>query len=244
MMELLTAGYCDRGHPASRQLASGMSERIDARQGPSDTAPQSMQEVTARLSRRNLLKTGLFGTLLVGLGSLGLALQKSSRPAATPTLRLLDADEYAVLAAVADRVCPALGPGAPGAAALEIAARIDQRLASADSEVQKGTRIALRVFENGLSGALSGERLVPFTQLDAEAQDRVLASWRDSRVGFRRTVYRGLTGAVFAMYWGDPRTWQRIGYGGPPDFEKLRSVYADQLLDFDALRASPLAKGA
>ena len=204
-----------------------------------------MQEVTARLSRRTLLKTGLFGTLLVGAGTVSLALRSTRPPSgAAPALKILDADEYAVMAAIADRVCPALGPGAPGATALNVAKQVDDLLASADVDVQKGTKIGLRVFENALTGALTGERLAPFTQLEPAAQDRVLEKWRTSEIGFRRTVYRGLTGAVFALYWGDPRTWPRVGYAGPPDMARLRAVYADELVDLDDLRASPLAKGA
>ena len=202
-----------------------------------------MPEVTGRLSRRTLLKTGLLGTVLVGLGSVGLALQKPLRQGATPALKLLDADEYAVLVAIADRLCPALGAGAPGARAVDVATQLDALLLTADPETQKGTKIALRIFDNALAGALSGERFVPFTRLPPEAQDRVLANWRDAGVGFRRTVYKGIASAVFAVYWGDPRTWARIGYAGPPDMAKLRTVYAENLVDLEELRASPLAKG-
>lgn len=203
-----------------------------------------MSDVTSRLSRRTLLKSGLFGGVLVGLGSLGLALQKSRTRGSPPALKALDATEYAILVAMADRLCPALGPGAPGATALSVASGIDDLIAAADMDVQQGTKIGLHIFENALTGALAGERLVPFTQLDPEAQDRVLARWRDSSVGFRRTVYKGIVGAVFAVYWGDERTWARIGYAGPPDMLELRRMYADELVDLNALRATPLAKGA
>lgn len=202
-----------------------------------------MPEVRALLTRRTLLQTGLLGTVLVGLGSVGLALQQPLRKEPTPTLNVLDADEYAVLAAIAARLCPERGSGAPGARAIAVATQLDALLQTADAETQKGTKIALRIFDNALAGALSGERLVPFTRLTPEAQDRVLANWRDADMGFRRTVYKGIASAVFAVYWGDPRTWARIGYAGPPDMSKLRAVYADNLVDFDELRASPLAKG-
>jgi hypothetical protein len=203
-----------------------------------------MQEVTARLSRRTLLKSGLVGAVLVGVGSAGLALQSTRKQGATPPLKVLDAEEYAVLCAVAETACPALGAGAPGATALEVAKQLDGLLASADPESQKGTKMALRIFDNALSGALGGERLVPFTKLDGQARTRVLANWRDSDIGFKRTVYKGLTGAIFAVYWGDPRTWKRIGYDGPPDCAQLREGYASDLVDLDRLRATPLAKGA
>jgi len=197
-----------------------------------------MQDVAARLSRRSLLKTGLVGALVVGLGSAGLALEQTVTRGTPPPLGVLDATEYAVLAAIADRVCPALGPGAPGAAALGVAASIDGLLQRLDGETQKGVKIALRTFENALTGALFGERVVPFTRLSADDQDRVLARWRGSRLGFRRTVYRALSALVSAVYWGDPRTWERIGYAGPPDVAALRETYRDNLVDLEALRAT------
>lgn len=195
-----------------------------------------MGEVAPKLSRRSLLKTGLVGTLVVGIGSVGLAVQRTAPAGLQGTI--LDADELSVLSAIADRICPPLGPGAPGAKALGVAQSVDALLVQADRETQKGLKLALRVFESALSGALMGERLVPFTQLPPERQDAVLAGWRDSRVGFRRTVFRALSGLVASVYWGEPRTWARIGYGGPPDPAGLRAAYAANLVPLDTLRAS------
>ena len=194
-----------------------------------------MQHLAA-LSRRKLLKTGLFGGAAVVLGSVGLALWESPPRPDTPPLRVLDAREFAILSAIADRVAPALGPDAPGAIALGTVAALDALLVSVDVEVQKGLKLALRVFDNALVGALGLERAAPFTTLSPEARDRVLGAWKDSRIGFRRTVYRALSGAILGVYWGDPRTWPRIGYGGPPDRAGLRAAYADNLVAYDALR--------
>ena len=201
-----------------------------------------MQAALTRFSRRNLLKTGLIGGVLVGLGSIGLALQKTATRAGTPPLKTFDPSEYAVLAAIADRLCPALGPDAPGATALDVAQTVDEVLEQADPEVKKGLKIALRSFENALTGALVGERLAPFTALAPDQQDRVLAGWRDSRIGFRRTVFHALSGTVFSAYWGHERTWARIGYGGPPNVASLRAAYAENLVELDSLRATHAAK--
>jgi hypothetical protein len=192
----------------------------------------------AALSRRNLLKTGLFGGAAVVLGSVGLALWDSPPRADTPPLRVLDGREYAILCAIADRVAPALGPDAPGALALGTVAALDAMLETVDVEQQKGLKLALRVFDSALVGALTCERLGPFTSLSPEARDRVLTAWKDSRVGFRRSVFRALSGAILSVYWGDPRVWPRTGYGGPPDRAALRAAYADNLVALDALRAS------
>ena len=98
------------------------------------------------------------------------------------------------------------------------------------------------MFESALTGAVLGERIAPFTQLDPAQQDRVLARWRDARAGFRRTVHRGLSKLVLSVYWGQPEVFARIGYPGPPSVRGLREAYADQLVDLDALRATPAAK--
>ncbi len=177
--------------------------------------------------------------VVVAVGGVSLALQPT-RVGKSPTsqLRVLSTEEYAVLTAVADRLCPALGPGAPGARALDIAGRVDELMVGAEADGKQGLKILLRAFESGLTGAVFFERVRPFTQLSAEAQDRVLANWRDSHIGFRRTVYRALSSLVGALYYGDERTWKRVGYPGPPSLTGLRAAYADNLVDLHALRAT------
>ena len=202
-----------------------------------------MNSQVARLSRRKVLRGGLIATLVAGVGGVTLALQQTQKLADVPTLAVLDASEYAILVALAERLCPKLGAGAPGASELGTARTIDQLLVQSDDTAQKAIKGALRLFENALGGALMGERLVPFTQLSHAQQERALASFRDSRIGMRRTVFRALAGVVWFVYWGNPGTWKRIGYGGPPDAVALRAAYASNLVDLDALRATPLAHG-
>lgn len=199
-----------------------------------------MVEASARLSRRQLFKAGLSGAALVTVGGAVLfARDTVLRQEPPEDLVVLSAEEYAILAAVAARICPALGEGAPGADALEIAKKADRMLASLSKDVQRGMKIALFAIENALLGALVGERIAPFTQLTPEAQDRVLDNMRRSRLTVRRTLYRALSSLVSALYWGDERAWARIGYPGPPDPVGLRQTYADNLVDLSALRKPP-----
>jgi len=190
------------------------------------------------LSRRTLLKTGLIGATFVAAGSVALALQKPRSPAVASQLRVFTDGEAGVLDAMAARLCPPQGRGAPGAAALGLVAYIDGMLSYADDEVRKGFKLALLMFDNALTGALFGERARPFSQLSPEDQDRVLAGWKNSSVAFRRTVYRGLSFVILSTYWAMPETWQRIGYAGPPSVQGLRAAYADNIVDLDDLRPS------
>lgn len=189
-------------------------------------------------SRRGFLKIGLIGTGVAAAGGVGLALRRTVlREAPAAGLKVLSEREYSVLAAVADRICPALGEGAPGATKLDVARKADEIFATLPQAVQKEFKILLGVFESALTGALFGERIRPFTQLSPEEQDEVLEAWRDSSVAFRRTAFRALSGLAKSIYWGEPQTWARVGYGGPPDPKILRSGFSFLLVDFDSLRA-------
>ncbi len=192
------------------------------------------------ISRRTLVRGGLASFALVVLSGAGIAL-RGTKLAAAPAagLKILSQAEYSVLAAVARRICPAPRAGVPGADAIDVALLADHLLETADDDAREGTKIALRIFENGLAGALFFERVTPFTALSPEAQDRTLLAFRGSRVALRRTLFRALSGLCAALYYGDPRSWPSVGYPGPPDARALRAAYADQLVDYAALRARP-----
>ncbi len=182
--------------------------------------------------------------MIVGLGSAGLAMQSSRRPAPpSEDLSVLTLDEHAIVCAVAARTCPPPGPDVPGADAIGVGLKADRLLARAEPEALADVKTVLAIFESGLTGALFFERVRPFTQLDPEAQDRVIVAWRDSSVLLKRTIVRALSSLTTALYFGDPRTWPGLGYPGPPDHEALRRAYVDQLVDLDALVA-PTAEGA
>lgn len=197
----------------------------------------SPEKLPPGLSRRSLLKTGLVGFVLVSAGSAALLLQKAKpRPSGSKLLVLSD-DEANVLSALADRLCPALGKGAPGARAVDLVGNVDRLLDSVDAEAQKGVKMGLMLFDNAFTGALFGERLRPFSQLSGEQQDAVIHGWQHSSVGFRRTLMRALSSLVMSVYWCDPRSWPRIGYPGPPSAQGLRASYADNLVDLSSLGA-------
>ena len=68
------------------------------------------------LSRRALLRSGLAGIGLVAISGTAIAL-RGTKLRAMPRggLRVLSPAEYAILAAIAERVCPQPAPGVPGA---------------------------------------------------------------------------------------------------------------------------------
>ena len=202
-----------------------------------DTRAVRSADPTRAFSRRALLRGGLAGSVLLGLGAVGTALQPTRRGAEpAEDLRVLTPDEHAIVAAIAARVCPAPRPDVPGADAIGVALQADRMFERADPEAIAGVKSALALFESGLVGALFFERVRPFTQLTGEEQDAVLLAWRDSSVPLRRTVFRALSALVSSIYYSDDRVWPGIGYPGPPSPAAMRAAYADNLIDLAALQ--------
>ncbi len=179
------------------------------------------------LPRRGFLKVGLLGTAAVAVGGVGLALRGSLlREGPAAGLKCLTLREYSILAAVGDAILPAAGEGAPSASEIEVARVADDVLSQVPEEDQKQIKLLLGIFDNALVSFLFDGRMTPFTKLSVEDQQKALLAWGNSRVQFRRTAFQALKGLVGAFYYGDQRTWKRIGYGGPPDVSAYRIMRA------------------
>lgn len=168
------------------------------------------------VNRRSVLKLGLLGGGALALGSVTLSTRATAlRPPAVP-LRLLTPQEFSILAAVADRVCP--GHDAfPPAAAMQVAERVDALLANAHRGLSGEIRQLLHLFENGLANFIFDRRPRPFTRMAPDEQDAALRDWQHSSIDLRRTGYKALTGLVTAAYYSNPATYAAVGYPGPPD---------------------------
>jgi hypothetical protein len=162
------------------------------------------------VTRRGFLVRGLVGGAL--LGTAGLALWPTrGGPRSRRALKVLDERRFTVLCAVAARTVTA-----PNADPVEIAHRVDETLSRATPEAQNDFRQLLLLVENALSGLLLDGRVRPFTRLGPEAQDAVLAAWRDSRLVLRRSGYHSLRKLTQAAYYSYPESWAACGYPGPP----------------------------
>jgi hypothetical protein len=145
-------------------------------------------------------------------GAVGLVAWPSAEKArARQALRALTPRQFAVLAAVASRTVTA-----PKADPITIAERVDAQMATAPPEVRADFGKLLLLFENALAGFVLDGRPKPFTRLSPEAQDDVLADWRDSRLVVRRSGYAILRKLTQAAYYAAPDGWADIGYPGPP----------------------------
>ena len=174
----------------------------------------------AGFDRRRFLKRGLFGGALLVLGGALPFVFRTTRRGSAPRgpLRLLSADEYAVLAAVAARIVPGDGADArwPRAEALDCAGKVDALMATLHPDVGHDFRRLLRLCESGLVGTLTAGSPRPFTRASAPEQDARLEAWRRSRLAILRSGYQALKRLCDAVYYSSPEIYPLIGYPGPP----------------------------
>ena len=167
------------------------------------------------LSRRSLLKRGLLGGSLLALGGVGFLALRGGRMLPLPPegLRVFSPREYAVLDAVARRLVRPRA-GWPTVEEIGVALAADRIAERTEGSAQKELKQLLGLFENGLAGFVFGGWTRPFTALNGDEQDRVLAEWRDSSLAIRRTGFSALRTLVLAGYYKSPRIWPAVGYPG------------------------------
>ncbi|MCA9489068.1 MAG: twin-arginine translocation signal domain-containing protein, partial [Myxococcales bacterium] len=106
-------------------------------------------------SRRQVLLGGAAVTALVGVGAVGLQLRASRLREPRRPLAALDPVGFSVVAAVAERVCPA-AEGLPSAWALEVPERVDELLARMEPGQATDVSRALLLLESPLVSVLFG----------------------------------------------------------------------------------------
>ncbi len=171
------------------------------------------------LTRRQFLKVGLAsGVVLAGAG--WLALRRGRVPA--PGFQWLDERSATIVAALVPAVLegalPAAGP-ARTEAVKEVVAAFDRAVSGLSPAVQE--EIA-QLFS--LLGLAAGRFIVAgvrsaWKEATGEEVQAFLRRWRTSRFGLLRAGYQALTQLIQAAWYGNPASWEGIGYPGPPALE-------------------------
>ena len=170
-------------------------------------------------TRRQFLKVGLAsGAVLAGAG--WLALRRGRAPATG--YGWLDARAARIVTAIVPAVLEGALPEAPAArkqAIGEATAAFDRAISGLSPAVQE--EIA-QLFS--LLGLAAGRFIVAgvrseWHEATPEELHAFLRRWRESRFGLLRAGYQALTQLIQAAWYGNPSSWERIGYPGPPSLE-------------------------
>lgn len=167
----------------------------------------ALRALQVDLSRRQLLRTGFGGVLLLGFGTLLPTGCQQYSPIGRP-LRFLSRKEFAVVTRAAVRIL-----GLPDERGDEIGGFIDTLLADLPPTTQNQARLMLRVVEHGTH--LFDLKAKRFTRLSAAEQDTYLRGWMESSLGARRIVFRALKTLAALGHYAQPSAWEPIGYDGP-----------------------------
>lgn len=159
------------------------------------------------ITRRSFIKSVLVfaSTIFTGVSIPGCLRypQKSTK------LLFFSHQEYFIMRKIASRMLP-LNPSPDE---LGVADSIDKFLISADKNIQSQFRQLLAVFECGTF--IFNLKLMPFSQLPAQEQDKYMNSWAASRIGFKRQGFMALKKFCMSNYYMNDQTWNEIRYKGP-----------------------------
>jgi hypothetical protein len=170
-------------------------------------------------TRRQFLKAGFAaGIVLAGAG--WLTWRRGRVPEAG--FHWLDERSATIVAALAPVILEDALPVAAAArhAALrEVVSAFDRAVAGLTPAVQE--EIAQLFSLLGLSAGrfiVAGVRS-PWREATRDEIAAFLRRWRTSRLQSLRAGYQALSQLVLASWYGNPASWERIGYPGPPSLE-------------------------
>ena len=191
----------------------------------------ALGQLQVLLTRRELLRTGLGGVLVLGFGALLPSGCTRYSPIERP-LKFLSRKEFAVVTRAAVRI---LGLGDDRG--VEIGGFIDGLLADLPPTSQNQARLMLRVVEHGTH--LFDLKAKRFTRLTPADQDAYLRGWMESSLGARRIVFRALKTLAALGYYAQPNAWEPIGYDGPwlGRVEAASTFTHEEPVAIDAVRA-------
>jgi hypothetical protein len=185
-------------------------------QVPIKSQPQRLDS-----GRRTFLKVGVVGSALLFLGR-WLPEAHAADQAADPTVafaNLTAADTSALT-----RIIPVMLSGAlpqnqeeRNAAIGEIVRGVDITIGYQSPSVRDEISALFRLLTKGVMRALVAGVWTTWDKASDQEVREFLASWRNSRLSILRSAYIGLNNLIVGSWYGNPKSWARIGYAGAPN---------------------------
>lgn len=169
--------------------------------------------------RRAFLKVGIAGSALLYAGRWLAPVRAADGADPRFPFKNLTPDDVVVLS----RVIPVMLHGAlpPEEAQLktaigEVIYGVDLTIGYQPLGVRKEIRDLFNLLNNAAMRALVAGIWKPWDKATNEDIQEFLSRWRDSRFDLLRSAYIGLNNLIVGSWYGNPRSWSRIGYSGAP----------------------------
>jgi hypothetical protein len=173
------------------------------------------------MTRRRLIRTGLGGLVLLGIAGCARSVTSAgSFEDSQYAYRVLSPRDRAMIAAVSSAMLDGALPSAARTAALvEVVRGVDVAVAGlpADAQAELAQLFNLLGF-SVTRGLVAG---IWSSWGDASANDvgAFLERWRRSSISLFRSGYQALHQLAMASWYGNPTSWERIRYPGPPELK-------------------------
>ena len=162
-------------------------------------------------SRRQFLKTGALGAaalLLAGFWAMPQA-DRPAQPGGAATLWLQPQDAA---------IIRALAPVMLGLESLpleQVAAGVDRAVLGLPPALRQEARQMFDLLQNRWARRWLAGIASPWAAADRSELERFLRRWRDSRFLLKRSVYQALHQLINAAWYGNPASWNALGYRLP-----------------------------
>ena len=93
----------------------------------------------------------------------------------------------------------------------------DQALTMLSTTQQKEFKELLKTLRSMLGRVVMAGIWTSWNNASAETIDKMLHNWRTSFIDLLKVAYIGLKELSYATWYGNPDSWQGIGYPGPPE---------------------------
>lgn len=182
-------------------------------------------------ARRKVLKGALWGSLAivsgVSLWQLSLTESVETVEADEYPYRFLNIDERLLLWAIIPAyLYPALDKNDEESMFL-VLRNIDGAISGLPQSTQDELRQLFSLLSFQLGKALVAGIWTRWNQADIDSLQSFLGAWRESYVALLRVGYLGLHQIIVGSFYGEPMSWQAIGYPGPPQMNLPESFYED-----------------
>ncbi|MGL6072338.1 hypothetical protein [Craterilacuibacter sp.] len=173
-------------------------------------------------SRRQLLKTGLAGSLLLlGAGFLARPEADKADKAETPasSLLFLHGGDSNLLAAITPVM---LGLSMDAASRESVVAGVDRAVSGLPMLVQGEVRQLLDLLGNRWGRRYLAGVKAPWATAGNTELASFLENWRQSRFTLLRSGYQALHGLINAAWYASPQSFAALGYDVPPQGKVLQ----------------------